>query len=736
MEKKRTVAIYARVSTEHEAQISALENQIQYYDDILERHPEWELYDKYIDEGVTGTSVKKRRSFIRMMEDAAAGRFDLIITREVSRFARNTVDTLQQTRILKRQGVEVYFTEDNIWTIKDEDGEFRLTIMATMAQNESKKISQRVKAGQKVSFENGVLYGNGNILGYDRIGKELVINEEQAATVRRIFDLYVEGNGATKICYQLEAENHLTATGLKRWHPSNITRILKNPFYCGVIVYRKQYVPDFLEQKKINNFGDVDQIVVEGTHTPIISKEQFEQAQKIIDANSVHLKTRESGERRRGVKRSPDVWCRKLKCQCGNTFNRVVWHTGKDKPKQWAYQCYGQVKGGSIKTRLKKGLSIEGCCDIKIVPRWKLEAMADVIFKKFWGDKKAIIKICNDMIDTCCEEQVENTRLADYQALQRKMEKWNNRYDNLLNMRMNGEIEKERYDEKREQLLKEQRKLQEEFAQYDEQEDLEEDLYEKKIQLLKAGIERDFKFDTAHLPDEIIDDFVDEIEVHQDYFVWRLNISPDDAIMKVSGRVNNYTVSQTDRSSLGIYSNGNKAMLANIYSEDEQQHIQLSHRIKNFAAHLLSIAKTHVLLLSNFCDHPVNRICKILLIDIYAGRHLLQYPFTNFFFYSVHRFHLPVDDPSFRLHFLPLETSPRKTKSCPKQPPFFLQCSIPAKHVFELPLKIHPPAALKFHLPDQEDERYIQKIAQLPQSPGQTRIVSAVPPSCFQSPED
>ena len=99
MEKKRTVAIYARVSTEHEAQISALENQIQYYDDILERHPEWELYDKYIDEGVTGTSVKKRRSFIRMMEDAAAGRFDLIITREVSRFARNTVDTLQQTRI-------------------------------------------------------------------------------------------------------------------------------------------------------------------------------------------------------------------------------------------------------------------------------------------------------------------------------------------------------------------------------------------------------------------------------------------------------------------------------------------------------------------------------------------------------------------------------------------------------------------------------------------------------------
>lgn len=577
MAGKRIVAIYARVSTEHEAQISALENQIQYYDDILSKHPEWELYDRYIDEGVTGTSVKKRRSFIQMMKDAEAGKFDLIITREVSRFARNTVDTLQQTRILKRQGVEVYFTEDNIWTIKDEDGEFRLTIMATMAQNESKKISQRVKAGQKVSFENGVLYGNGNILGYDRIGKDLVINEEQAATVRRIFDLYVSGYGTSKISYQLETENRLTATGLKHWYPSNITRILKNPFYCGVIVYRKQYVPDFLEQKKINNFGDVEQVVVQGTHTPIISKEQFEQAQRIKDYNSVHLKTGENGERRRGVKHSPDVWCRKLKCQCGSTFNRVTWHTGKGKPKQWAYQCYSQVKAGSIKTRINKGLSIEGCCDVKIVPRWKLEAMADVIFKKFWSNKKEIIKICNDMIDSCCKEDFENPNYAEYQELQKKMEAWNNRYDNLLNMRMNGEIEKERYDEKREALLKEQKKLQEKLAQYDEQEDIDEDLYEKKIQLLKAGLEREFEFDTANLPDDIIDIFVDQIEVHKDFFIWRLNISPNDAIMKVSGRVNNHTVSQTDRVVLdGIIAQFDAQDA--FCSDNEQQHRQQSRR--------------------------------------------------------------------------------------------------------------------------------------------------------------
>ena len=148
--KRRIVAIYARVSTEHEAQLSALENQVQYYDNILANHPDWQVYDIYVDEGITGTSTKKRKNFMRMMEDAEKGCFDLIITREVSRFARNTVDTLQETRKLKSKGIEVWFTEDNIWTMNDEDGELRLTIMATLAQNESKKTSLRVKAGQKV----------------------------------------------------------------------------------------------------------------------------------------------------------------------------------------------------------------------------------------------------------------------------------------------------------------------------------------------------------------------------------------------------------------------------------------------------------------------------------------------------------------------------------------------------------------------------------------------------------
>lgn len=193
--RQRKVVFYGRVSTEHEAQLSALENQMQWYDDVANRNPNWYVIKKYIDEGITGTQAKKRPAFLRMIQDAKQKKFDLIVTREVCRFARNTVDTLVVTRELKEYGIEVYFVEDNIWTM-DGDGELRLTIMATLAQEESRKISERVRAGQKISRDKGVLYGSGNILGYDRDKAKgtYVINEEQAETVRMIYDMYSAGN--------------------------------------------------------------------------------------------------------------------------------------------------------------------------------------------------------------------------------------------------------------------------------------------------------------------------------------------------------------------------------------------------------------------------------------------------------------------------------------------------------------------------------------------------------------
>ena len=167
---------------------------------IDQYHPNWKVVDRYIDEGITGTSAKKRPAFMKMLSDAKCGKFDLIVTREVCRFARNTVDTLQFTRELRNFGVEVFFVSDNIWTM-DGDGELRLSIMATMAQEESRKISERVLAGQKISRQNGVLYGSGNIIGYDRdkVNRTYVINEEQAATIRMVFTLYSQGYGEKAI---------------------------------------------------------------------------------------------------------------------------------------------------------------------------------------------------------------------------------------------------------------------------------------------------------------------------------------------------------------------------------------------------------------------------------------------------------------------------------------------------------------------------------------------------------
>ena len=228
--RQRNMVFYGRVSTEHEAQLSALENQIQWYDDQAKYHNNWTVLDKYIDEGITGTQAKKRPAFLKMLEDARAGKFDLIVTREVCRFARNTVDTLVTTRELKNIGIEVFFVEDNIWTM-DGDGELRLTIMATLAQEESRKVSERVKAGQQISRQNGTLYGCGNILGYelkrnfDADGKwnpsenTYVINPEQAETVRMIYDMYLyEDMGASRIAQELTLRGRLNASGLNKWN--------------------------------------------------------------------------------------------------------------------------------------------------------------------------------------------------------------------------------------------------------------------------------------------------------------------------------------------------------------------------------------------------------------------------------------------------------------------------------------------------------------------------------------
>ena len=530
--KERNVAIYARVSTEHEAQIAALDNQIQYYDNILNAHPEWTLVDKYIDEGITGTSTKKRKNFMKMMSDAEAGMFDLIVTREVSRFARNTVDTLQETRKLKRIGVEVWFTEDNIWTMNDEDGELRLTLMATLAQNESKKTSLRVKAGQKISFENAIPYGNGNILGYDRCGKEMVINPEQAATVKRIFELYLSGHGIRKIQFILEQEGRLTATGMKNWSAGTIGRILKNPFYCGTIVYRKEYVPDYLDQKKITNHGDVDNVIVEGKHTPIVSKEDFARVQEIISSKG---KVQKGTGRRRGEKPPQSLWCRKLECSCGHRFNRIKYHKNKDGVILYTYQCRSSINTGTVNYRLKRGLSIEGICDVPMVQEWKLAVMSKIIFESFWSDKQKVLQIAEELLEHNLHLDDESDCDADIRACEARIEKIKQKLNALVDLRLTDGIPQEIYVEKKNELEIDLDKEREKLKEYKEVRPVTEEEMQEKLKVLKYALEQDFKFDLYNIPESIIDAFVEKVIVYKDHFAWKLCLTNNEIICRLEG---------------------------------------------------------------------------------------------------------------------------------------------------------------------------------------------------------
>lgn len=510
-EKKRKVCFYGRVSTEHEAQVSALGNQIQYYGNILSNHPDWILVEQYIDEGITGTSYRKRPAFLKMIEDAKAGKFDLIITREVSRFARNTVDTLVYTRELKKIGVEVYFTEDNIWTIQDDDGELRLTIMATLAQNESKKISERVKAGQNISFQNGVVYGNGNILGYDRIGDTVVVNEEQAETVKMIFDLYEEGHGIRHIQFALEQAGRKTSTGLTRWNLTTINYIIQNVFYCGKIEYHKQYVPDFLEQQKVNNHGEIERIIVQGKHTPIISVEQFEKCQKIHDSRS-----RELNKRKRGSKPPLSVWCKKLKCSCGSTWNRKAWHTNSNGNKQYAYQCYAQIKTGTPRTRERKGLSTEGICDSPMIPQWKLDIVASEIAKIVLQDREAICNRAKDTVKKYLDDNIIDKHKEKLEKLEKEQLKFADKLLNLVDLMIAGDIPKEIYQKKKEELEKTINSLKEQINTEKATVNslsVDEDILESRITDLQSAIDDLANFDVNYVPDYIIDVLIKEILV-------------------------------------------------------------------------------------------------------------------------------------------------------------------------------------------------------------------------------
>lgn len=307
------VASYCRVSTDKDDQANSFEAQQRYFKEYIDRQPDWELYEVYADEGITGTSTKKRTAFNRMINDAHMGKFRLIITKEVSRFSRNILDTIAYTRELKQLGVGVLFMNDAINTLEP-DAELRLSIMGSIAQEESRKTSSRVKWGQTRQMERGVVFGR-SLLGYDVKDGTMTINPEGAELVRLIFQKYgIEKKGTSIIARELREAGYTTYRGNTKWSNSHILKILKNEKYVGDLVQKKSITPDYLTHDKKRNHGEEELVVIENHHEPIIDRDLWNLVQ-------CEMKKRDRHGALGAGHSNRYVFSGKIKCgECGASF--------------------------------------------------------------------------------------------------------------------------------------------------------------------------------------------------------------------------------------------------------------------------------------------------------------------------------------------------------------------------------------------------------------------------------
>ena len=380
---KRRVAAYARVSTDSDEQFTSYEAQIDYYTQFIQGHSEWSFIRVYTDEGVTGTSTKHREGFNRMISDALAGKIDLIVTKSVSRFARNTVDSLTTVRKLKDHGVEVFFEKENIYTF-DGKGELLITIMSSLAQEESRSISENVAWGQRKRFADGkVSMPYKQFLGY-RKGKDgqPEIVPEEAAVVRLIYRLFLEGKTQTAICRQLEHEGTPSPAGKTKWSQSTVTSILQNEKYKGDALLQKKFTVDFLTKKLKPNEGELPQFYVTDSHTAIIDKLEFDSVQAEFQRRK-QLGTRYSGK---------SIFSSKLICaDCGGYYGQKVWQSNT-KYRKVIWQCNSKFKG-------------DDTCQTPTLDETEIKTMFLQAYNKLMGERFTLLEDCQAMRDTLCSNE-------------------------------------------------------------------------------------------------------------------------------------------------------------------------------------------------------------------------------------------------------------------------------------------------------------------------------------------
>ena len=501
---KKRVAAYCRVSTDNEDQANSFESQQRYFRQYIAHNPDWELFEIFADEGISGTNTKKRKEFNRMIACAKNGDFDLIITKEISRFARNTLDSIYYTRDLKKHGVGVIFMNDGINTL-DGDAELRLAIMASIAQEESRKTSERVKWGQKRQMEQGVVFGR-SMLGYDVKDGKMTINEEGAEVVRLIFHKFVyEGKGTHVIARELR-EAGIKPMRVNEWCNTVILRVIRNEKYCGDLVQKKTYTPDFLSHEKKYNRGQEEFVIIKDHHEPIISRELFEEANRILDE-----KTLSPEAKAKHSNRYP--FSGKIKCGCCGSSYVSRYKKRKNGSQYKAWRCYEAAKNGS--PHVDKAGNQVGCTGLSIRNEDAVHIMC-LVTQSLKINRKVITMNLMNIIGRIISIDSTGT---DIKKLKEKIEMIEDKRLKLLDVYMSGIISKDEFADARKKCDEEIAEIQSIIDSVDKQQTMkrqQDDLLSeisKTVEEIINGVEEEDVFYKQILDRMVVND-KDPIDVY------------------------------------------------------------------------------------------------------------------------------------------------------------------------------------------------------------------------------
>jgi len=427
------VAPYCRVSTDSEEQLASYKSQVEYYTNIFKDKPEWSLVEIYADEAKSGTQTKNRYDFNRLIDDAMDGKIDMIITKSISRFARNTVTTLDTVRILKEKGVAVFFEDEGINTLNSQY-DFILSVMCSVAEQEVKNTSKNVTSGLQKKMLREELVGRHRCLGYDysKEEKKISINEKEAEIVRYIFNRYIQGIGCSVIARELGELGHISPRGNEKWSDTVIRGIIRNVKYKGDLMQGLTFTQDPITKRRLENKGEVDQFYSEGHHEAIVSVEIFDKAQEILNKRGESYKRNHEGKR--------EMYSRKytfssmIHCVfCGAVYTRRNWYAGTTHEKR-VWQCVVQTKSGK-----------ENCPDSKGIPELEIEQAFVEAFRLMCSGHHDIIAEFVQRVESTLNEGSYTRELA-------KVEKTINSVsvslDRILDMRLAGRIDDTTYDQK------------------------------------------------------------------------------------------------------------------------------------------------------------------------------------------------------------------------------------------------------------------------------------------------